>query len=127
MVEVLAVGRGRLVCCGVPMKLEVERGDGPLGERHLPVLEKIPTGIRVRVGRIVHPMEERHFVRWIEARQGDLLARRMLRPGDTPEAEFVGMDESAKIRVYCTMHGLWSNLPEQPIRMPDTSRTTLEA
>lgn len=111
IVEVLEVGRGTLVCCGVPMKLQEEQTGGQGAERHLPVVEETPRGIRVRVGPIRHPMEERHFLRWIEARAGNELRRFVVRPGDPPEAEFTGMTPQAKVRAYCVEHGLWAGPP----------------
>ncbi|MDH7592773.1 MAG: desulfoferrodoxin [Methanomicrobiales archaeon] len=121
VIEVLTVGRGTLVCCGVPMKPQMERGDGQGADRHLPVIERTEEGVKVVIGQIAHPMEERHFIHWIEVRQGDTLVRRTFRPGGRPEAEFQGMGEDAKVRVYCTLHGLWTNRREEILPVTESS------
>jgi superoxide reductase len=79
-------------------------------EKHVPVLEKTEKGFKVKVGSVPHPMEETHFIEWIELRAGDEVCKKFLKPGDAPEAEFEleGADLSdVKAREYCTIHGLW--------------------
>lgn len=74
-----------------------------------PVIEKTGKGIVVTVGANAHPMEEKHYVQWIEAISGDYLFVKGLKPGERPEAEFPVMDERIKVRAYCNVHGLWKN------------------
>ncbi|MEM3483617.1 MAG: desulfoferrodoxin family protein, partial [Candidatus Woesearchaeota archaeon] len=33
--------------------------------------------------------------------------RKMLKPGDEPEAEFEVKEEKLQARAYCNLHGLW--------------------
>jgi superoxide reductase len=66
IVEVLHTGKGQLVCCGQPMKLQVENTVDASKEKHVPVVEKIEEGIKVKVGSVPHPMEEKHYIEWIE-------------------------------------------------------------
>jgi len=99
---------GTLVCCGQPMTLQVEKTDDAGKEKHVPVIEKTAKGIVVRLGSIPHPMEEKHYIQWIEVTSGDNLFVRGLKPGQKPEAEFPVLDAPMKVRAYCNVHGLWT-------------------
>ena len=107
IVEVLTPGGGELVCCGEPMKLYVENTVDAAKEKHVPVIEKIDGGYKVKVGSVAHPMEANHYIEWIEILADGKAYRKFLNPGDAPEATF--MIDAAKItaREYCNMHGLW--------------------
>ena len=109
IVEVLHTGVGQLVCCGQPMELLVERTEDVGKEKHVPVIEKTETGIRVKVGSIPHPMEENHYIEWIEVIADGVIYRRFLNPGDKPEAEFEIVAENITVREYCNVHGLWKS------------------
>ena len=109
MVEVLHAGVGQLVCCGQPMELLVERTEDVGKEKHVPVMEETETGIRVKVGSIPHPMEENHYIEWIEVIADGVIYRRFLKPGDKPEAEFEIVAENITVREYCNVHGLWKS------------------
>ena len=107
IVEVLQGGNGQLVCCGKPMKLLVENTTDAAREKHVPVVEKVAGGYKVRVGSVPHPMEEKHFIEWIELVAGDKAYRQFLSPGQAPEAFFSVEAESVFAREYCNLHGLW--------------------
>ena len=110
IVEVLHIGVGKLVCCDNPMELLKQRQDGTGVEKHLPVIEKTDEGIKVKLGSIPHPMEENHCIEWVEIISGDEIRRKVLKPGDTPEAEFnIKLDDinQIQIREYCSVHNLW--------------------
>jgi len=107
IVEVLYAGDGELVCCGQPMKLMVENTVDASKEKHVPVVEKTAAGIKVKVGSVAHPMEEKHYIEWIEAISGGKAYRSFLKPGDKPEAEFCVPAEDVLVREYCNLHGLW--------------------
>jgi superoxide reductase len=100
---------GTLVCCGKPMELQMEKTDDTGKEKHVPVIEKSATGVLVKVGSVTHPMEEKHYIEWIEVTSGKNLSVVGLIPGEKPEAEFCTADTSAKVRAYCNVHGLWTN------------------
>jgi superoxide reductase len=89
------------------MKLLEEKTEDQGMEKHLPVVEKTDAGIKVKVGSIPHPMETEHYIELIEVIAGDCIARKFLNPGEAPEAEFSGFDESVSAREHCTIHGLW--------------------
>jgi len=109
IVVVLHAGAGQLVCCGQPMELLPEKTEDTGKEKHVPVLEKTATGIRVKVGSVPHPMEEKHYIEWIEITADGFIARRFLKPGDKPEAEFEVQAENITVREYCNVHGLWKS------------------
>lgn len=107
IVEVLFAGGGELICCGKPMKLVVENTVDASKEKHVPVLEKSAEGWWVTVGSVLHPMEEKHYIQWIELIAGDKVCRAVLKPGDQPRAFFPIKAEKATAREYCNLHGLW--------------------
>ncbi|MGE5329621.1 MAG: desulfoferrodoxin [Deltaproteobacteria bacterium] len=109
IIEIIHVGGGQLVCCGQPMTLMEENKQDANLEKHVPVVEKKEKGIKVQVGSVLHPMEEKHYIQWIEAIAGDKVQRKFLKPGDKPEAEFEVSAENVKVRELCNLHGLWSN------------------
>jgi len=107
IVEVVHAGPGRLVCCGSPMqKLEPQTADATT-EKHVPVIEKIDGGIKVKVGSVPHPMEPQHYIEWIEIIADGKAYRQFLKPTDQPEAVFNVDAEAVTAREFCNVHGLW--------------------
>lgn len=110
IVEVLEAGGGQLVCCGQPMELLEEKGQDEGMEKHVPVVERLEEGIRVRVGSIDHPMTENHYIQWIEIEADGQVQRKFLKPGEKPEAVFRGVGPGNVVaRAYCNLHGLWKS------------------
>ena len=107
IVEVLHEGRGELVCCGKPMKLFVENTVDAAREKHVPVVEKTASGFTVKVGSVAHPMEEEHYIEWIEIIADGKAYRQFLQPGGAPEATFDVKADKITAREYCNLHGLW--------------------
>ena len=107
IVEVLHGGKGELVCCGQPMKLIVENTVDAAKEKHVPVVEKTAEGFKVKVGSVAHPMEEKHYIEWIEIIADGKAYRQFLKPGGTPEAIFKIDAGKITAREYCNIHGLW--------------------
>jgi superoxide reductase len=110
IVEVLHNGAGQLVCCGQPMELLSEKTEDVGMEKHVPVIERTEKGIKVKVGSIPHPMEENHFIEWIELVTDTKICRKFLKPGEQPEAEFEIKTENVWAREYCNIHGLWKKV-----------------
>ncbi|MBU1626475.1 desulfoferrodoxin [bacterium] len=106
IVEILHGGVGQLVCCNKPMKHFVENTVDAAKEKHVPVIEKEGTGVKVKVGSVAHPMEEKHYIEWIEVISDDKVCRQFLQPGDKPEATF-NCESNVTAREYCNLHGLW--------------------
>ena len=107
IVEVLHGGGGELVCCGESMNLLTENTVDAAKEKHVPVVEKIDGGVKVKVGDVAHPMEEKHWIEWIEVQAGSSCFFKFLNPGDAPEAEFKTDATDVTARAYCNLHGLW--------------------
>jgi len=107
IVEMLHAGAGELVCCGQPMKLFRENTVDAAKEKHVPVIEKTAAGIKVKVGSVAHPMEQTHYIEWIEVIADGKAYRKFLNPGEAPEAIFEIKAEKVTAREYCNLHGLW--------------------
>jgi len=112
IVSILCSGQGNLICCEVPMELlEAKQGDvGP--EKHIPVIEKIGAEIKVKVGEVPHPMEEEHYIQWVELATNKQVFLQLLEPGDKPEAVFpvdLNPETELNARSYCNIHGLWKS------------------
>jgi superoxide reductase len=76
-------------------------------EKHVPVVERTAGGIKVRIGSVPHPMEEKHYIEFIEVIADGKVMRKYLRPGMPAEAEFAVSPGQLCIREYCNLHGLW--------------------
>jgi len=107
MVEILRAGGGELVCCGEPMELLQENTVDASREKHVPVIEKTAAGYKVSVGSVAHPMEEKHYIEWIELLADGQVYRKYLQPGDAPVAEFTVTAAQVSAREHCNLHGLW--------------------
>jgi len=107
IVEVVHAGKGQLVCCGKPMKLMAENTVDAAKEKHVPVVETSPGGVKVKIGSVPHPMEEKHYIEWVEVMAGGKVYRQFLNPGEAPEASFDVTGEGVTAREYCNIHGLW--------------------
>jgi superoxide reductase len=107
IVEVLHGGGGELVCCGQPMKLFKENTVDAAKEKHVPVVEKTVDGFKVKVGSVAHPMEEKHWIEWVELIADGKVYRQFLKPGQPPEATFCIKADKVAAREYCNLHGLW--------------------
>jgi superoxide reductase len=109
IVEVLHGGGGELVCCGQPMKLFKENTVDAAKEKHVPVVEQTDAGVKVKVGSVAHPMEEKHYIEWVEVIVDGEIHRQFLNPGDAPEAVFGVKASNVTAREYCSLHGLWKS------------------
>jgi superoxide reductase len=107
IVDVLHGGAGELVCCGKPMKLMKENTTDGATEKHIPVVEKVTGGIKVKIGSVPHPMEEKHYIEWIEIIVDGKAYRQFLAPGQLSEAIFLTEATNVTAREYCNLHGLW--------------------
>jgi superoxide reductase len=107
IVEMLHEGVGELICCGEPMKLMEENTVDAAKEKHVPVVEKAGDGVKVKVGSVAHPMEEKHYIEWVEVIADGKAYREFLKPGTAPEAVLNLKAENVTAREYCNLHGLW--------------------
>lgn len=107
IVEVLYGSDGTLVCCGQDMTLLKENTVDAAKEKHVPVIEKTAGGIKVKVGSVAHPMEEKHHIQWVEVIADGKSCIQFLKPGQAPEAVFNITADKVTAREYCNLHGLW--------------------
>ena len=110
IVEMLHAGVGELVCCGEPMEQMEEKTQDSSVEKHVPYIEKTDDGIIVKVGQNQdHPMEEKHYIEWIQIIADGEVYREFLKPGDKPQAKFCIKADKIEAREYCNVHGLWKS------------------
>jgi superoxide reductase len=107
IVEVLTGGAGALVCCGQDMVLMEENTVDAAQEKHVPVPTRVNGGWEVAVGSVAHPMEEKHWIEWIELNANGTSYREFLDPGQEPKAYFPVDASEVDVRAYCNLHGLW--------------------
>ena len=109
VVEALTDGTCDLSCCGEPMALLTENTVDAAKEKHVPVVEKVAGGYKVKVGAVPHPMEAGHYIMFVELHAGNQVLRQYLKPGEAPEATFQTGAASVTAREYCNKHGLWKS------------------
>jgi superoxide reductase len=107
IVEVIHASGGTLVCCGKNMDLQNPNTTDAAQEKHVPVVKRTKTSVKVKIGSKKHPMEEKHYIEWIEIIADGKVYRHFLKPGDKPEAKFKVAAENVVAREYCNLHGLW--------------------
>lgn len=97
-----------VTCCGDAMKeLKANTTDGAV-EKHVPVIEASGNTVTVRVGSAEHPMADDHWICWIMLQTDRGEMRKVLNPGEKPEAVFTLTDEKLIAAYeYCNKHGLW--------------------
>ena len=110
IVDVLFDGAGTLSCCNESMVLlEAQTKDYAI-EKHVPYIEKVNDGVLVKVGKeTAHPMEEKHYIVYIEICADGILMRKYLKPGDKPEAHFKTDAKIISARELCNIHGVWKS------------------
>ena len=107
IVEVLNAGGPPLVCCGEKMKLQEENTVDAAKEKHVPVIEVGNGQITVKIGSVPHPMEEKHYIQWVELIADGKAYLQFLKPGGEPKAVFPITASKVTAREYCNLHGHW--------------------
>ncbi len=100
--------------CDAHMELLDAQLEGDKAPKHKPVVEIDGDTVNVKVGEVQHPMEDAHYIQFIQVIVGNESYTKTLSPGEVPEASFlVGADKIAANDVvaiqYCNLHGLWSS------------------
>jgi superoxide reductase len=97
-----------LVCCGEEMEELVANTVDASKEKHVPAVSVVGNIVKVEVGSVPHPMEEKHYIMWIYLQTKKGGQRKCLSPGDEPKAVFaLEDDELVAVYEYCNLHGLW--------------------
>jgi len=99
----------KVVCCGEEMvKLEAHT---EFNEKHTPVVTVEGNTVKVVIGKVAHPMTEKHYIQFIylETKNGGQTVK--LTPTDVAEASFAITKDDKVVAVYeyCNLHGLWKN------------------
>ena len=109
VIEVVSGDISHIKCCNQEMELLVANTIDASLEKHVPIYEKDGDDILVKVGDIIHPMEDKHYIMWISLVTDDKVIRVDLNPGDDPVVRFPYIG-GAIIYEYCNLHGLWKNI-----------------
>ena len=112
IVEVLAEGAGD--ACDSHMTLLEPQVEGDKAPKHKPVVEIDGDIVNIKVGEAQHPMDDDHYIQFIQLVVGNESYTKTLNPGEVPEASFfVGADKIDSNDIcalqYCNLHGLWSS------------------
>lgn len=109
LVEILEDAGVDIVCCGLPMEELVANTADAAAEKHIPVISIEENDVTVKVGDVLHPMSEDHYIKWIYLETDKGIHRVNLRPEDEPYTTFaLRTDETIKgAYAYCNLHGLW--------------------
>ena len=110
VVEVVNEGAPALVCCGENMEKLAAKTEDAGQEKHVPIVEDTGGFVNVKVGSVEHPMEEKHYIKFIEILTNDQVIRAELKPGDKPVAVFnIDKADVVEVREFCTIHGVWKS------------------
>ncbi len=111
LVQVILAGGGELVCCGQPMqKLDGKNREEAMLEKHIPVfIKNEDSGYEVRVGEVLHPMNDDHYIMFIETISEDKnnLQLQYLHPGQEAKMHIEKLLGKTVAKEYCNLHGLW--------------------
>ena len=109
IVEMIKSSPCPTMCCGEAMVEMVPGTSDGAHEKHVPAVTVEGNTVNVKVGEVEHPMMDAHYIMWIalETKQG--IQRKVLNPGEKPEAVFAlaDGDEAVAAYEYCNLHGLW--------------------
>ena len=110
LVQVILAGGGELVCCGQPMTLlKPNTIEDAALEKHIPVYIQIENGVEIQVGSVLHPMNDDHYIMFIESISEDRNRMKLqyLHPGR--EAKMLLEEKLGKEKAleFCNLHGLW--------------------
>lgn len=111
VIEVHHEGGGTLVCCNQPMNLLEERNEDEGMEKHVPVIEEKDGEIMVSVGDVLHPMEEKHYIEFIQLIVDGVVYTKYLEPNVDPIVTFRVHNTYTNLmaKAYCNVHGLWAS------------------
>ena len=96
------------VCCGQKMNELIPNTVEASGEKHIPAV-KIGDGfVEVNVGSVDHPMQDVHWIEWVQLVTDRNSYRKSLNPGEAPNVKFhLDNEKPLAVYAYCNLHGLW--------------------
>lgn len=108
IIEVVSGDVNRVRCCGKELELLNANTVDAAIEKHVPVYEIDGNEIIVKVGEVIHPMEESHYIMFVSLVSDTEVIRVDLNPGMEPVVRLPYIKDSI-IYEYCNLHGLWKN------------------
>ena len=111
MIAVVKSSGAPVSCCGQAMKEIVPGTTDAAVEKHVPVSEVKDNMVYVTVGSVEHPMTDAHLIEWIALQTNAGNQRKVLRPGDKPQACFALCEGEVveAVYAYCNLHSLWKS------------------
>lgn len=106
IIEILDEGSPVTICCGEEMQEVITNTTDAAKEKHVPSYEIASDKINVTIGKVSHPMEEKHYIEWIMVEYNNKVEKVSLKPGMEPKATF-DYHKKMTIYAYCNLHGLW--------------------
>ena len=95
-------------CCGQKMNELVPNTVEASGEKHIPAVHVVENRMDVNVGSVNHPMEEVHWIEWVQLITDQGSYRKWLNPGQAPNVSFLlNGEKPLAVYAYCNLHGLW--------------------
>ena len=95
-------------CCGEEMQELIPNTVEASGEKHIPAVTVQDGMVEVNVGSVNHPMEEVHWIEWVQLVTEHGSQRKYLKPGQAPNVKFyLGEEKPLAVYAYCNLHGLW--------------------
>ncbi|MBR4039608.1 MAG: desulfoferrodoxin [Clostridia bacterium] len=95
-------------CCGMKMDELHPNTVEASGEKHIPVASVKDGVVTVNVGSVDHPMQDVHYIEWVQLITDRGIQRRYLRAGEAPNVIFhIGEEKALAVYAYCNLHGLW--------------------
>ena len=111
MIAVVKSSGAPVSCCGQAMKEIVPGTTDAAVEKHVSVFEVKDNMVYVTVGSVEHPMTDAHLIEWIALQTNAGNQRKVLRPGDKPQACFALCEGEVveAVYAYCNLHSLWKS------------------
>ena len=96
------------MCCGKKMTELVPNTVEASGEKHIPVVTVKDNTVTVNVGSVNHPMQDAHYIEWVQLVTERGSQRKHLSPSEAPNVVFLlSGDKPLAVYAYCNLHGLW--------------------
>ena len=95
-------------CCGLKMDELLPNTVEARGEKHIPAVTVEGNTVTVNVGSVDHPMQDVHYIEWVQLVTEQGVQRKALTPGQAPKVVFTLVDDKPlAVYAYCNLHGLW--------------------
>ncbi len=109
VVELVVDHHVPVMCCGTKMELLEANSTDAAVEKHMPVATVENGVVNVSVGEVLHPMLEKHSIKFIAVKAGNAVTRVDLTPESKPEAtvHLNGYTGTVEVYEFCDLHGLW--------------------